>query len=165
MPCGGCRKRQKRKISFDPNAGKGSIQKQLKDMTSKGLTMVQSFAMSMASRGLRNKKVEKPVKQLRVLSCFGNGDVGPCEHLKRSSKKDGMFYCGECGCGDKESSWLIPKSEKYSKLDHPKLNCPLSMPGFTNYSTDNESERKLRIESINIDEISNIAVSMPKIEE
>lgn len=165
MSCGGCRKRQKRKISFDPNAGKGSIQKQLKDMTSKGLTMIQSFAMSMSSRGLRNKKVDKPIKQLRVLSCFGNDKIRPCEHLKLSSKKSGMFYCGECGCGDKETTWLTPTSDKYSKLDYPKLNCPISMPGFTNYSTSTESERKTKIEAINFNDLNEISVSMPKIQE
>ena len=38
--------------------------------------MVQSFAMSLTSRGLTNKKINRANKQLRVLSCFGNQHVG-----------------------------------------------------------------------------------------
>ena len=46
------------------------------------------------------------------------------------------------------------ESEKYSKLDYPKVACPLHMPGFTNYaaSQPDESEtpitRKYYIEQI-----------------
>tara|TARA_Y100001938_G_C7930112_1_gene348913 strand:- start:58 stop:546 length:489 start_codon:yes stop_codon:yes gene_type:complete len=159
MGCGNCRKRQKRKIAFDPNDGKGSVQKQLTDLSSKGLTMIQSFAISMASRGLKNKKVDKPVKQLRILSCFGNNNIEPCQHLKKSSTR-GKFYCDECGCGDKKRTWLLSTENEYSKLDYPKLNCPLGMPGFTNYSTTSNNERKQKIEQINIDDLVKIPLNI-----
>ena len=49
------------------------------------LSMIQSFASALASRNINNKKINKPIKQLRVLSCFGDtgndGILPPCEHL------------------------------------------------------------------------------------
>jgi hypothetical protein len=107
------------------------------------LTMMQSFAMAIASRGLTDQKIAKPVKQLRVLSCFGNqaqgGVLPPCEHLKKSST-EGKFYCGGCGCGDRKGTWLVGDDAEYSKLDYPKLNCPLQMPGFSNYEKSKPDE-------------------------
>ena len=55
-----------RKTPIDPN------QRGLK----KTFSMVQNFAMALASRNLNNKKINKPIKQLRVLSCFGNESLG-----------------------------------------------------------------------------------------
>ena len=73
--------------------------KSVKKVSNK-LTMIQSFARSLASRGLTNKKTDIPTKQLRVLSCFGDasigGSLGPCEHLTSSKNADGKFYCGGC---------------------------------------------------------------------
>ena len=129
--------------------------------------MVQSFAMALASRGLTNKKINKATKQLRVLSCFGNKESGgilpPCDHLKNSDT-EGKHYCGACGCGDREGTWLISESDKYSKLDYPKVSCPLTMPGFTNYtpSLPDESEapitRKYYIEEIDYSILEKIKV-------
>lgn len=112
-------------------------------MVKKKMSMLQSFATAIASRGLADNKVQKPIKQLRVLSCFGNqaqgGVLPPCEYLKESSTP-GKFYCGGCGCGDREGTWLIADGDKYSKLDYPKLTCPLAMPGFSNYQQSKEEE-------------------------
>tara|TARA_R100001015_G_C4629560_1_gene190510 strand:+ start:56 stop:571 length:516 start_codon:yes stop_codon:yes gene_type:complete len=134
---------------------------------SKKIGMVQSFAMALASRGLNSKKINTATKQLRVLSCFGNKDSGgilpPCDHL-RNSETEGKHFCGACGCGDREQTWLISESDKYSKLDYPKVACPLHMPGFTNYTTSqpDESEspitRKYYIEQIDYSILEKVKV-------
>lgn len=90
------------------------------------------FAASLASRGLNDAKTDIPTKQLRALSCFGFEEIKQCPYLRNSSST-GKHYCGKCGCGDKPHTWLIANSEQYSKLDYPVLNCPVKMPGFTNY--------------------------------
>jgi len=137
----------------------------VKKMPSK-LTMIQSFARSLASRGVSNKKTDIPTKQLRVLSCFGDssigGSLGPCEHLGKSEKEPGKFYCTNCGCGDKKTSWLEPESEKYSKLDYPILKCPAKMPGFTNYdgSDSKENIRKNIIENYEPIKITELRVKI-----
>ena len=130
------------------------------------LTMIQSYARSLASRGLTNKKADIPTKQLRVLSCFGDssigGSLGPCEHLGKSENEPGKFYCTECGCGDKKATWLEPKSEEYSKLDYPSLSCPAKMPGFSNYdgSDSKENVRKNVIEHYDPMKLSKIPVQV-----
>jgi len=133
------------------------------------LTMMQSFAMAVASRGLNNEKVTKPIKQLRVLSCFGNKNQGgvlpPCEHLKESSTP-GKHFCGGCGCGDKKGTWLVSEGDEYSKLDYPKLNCPLQMPGFTNYEKSKPEEgtppitRRYFIEQLPFKEVEKVQVTV-----
>lgn len=137
----------------------------------KNLTMVQTFASAIASRGLTNKKVNKTEKQLRVLSCFGNSHMGgqlpPCEHLKNSTTP-GKYFCGGCGCGDKPMTWLLAEGEEYSKLDYPKLHCPLKMPGFTNYEKSTEDEaippitRRYYIENLPMEEIQKVSVTNPE---
>ena len=132
------------------------------------LTMMQSFATAITSRGLNNEKVTKPMKQLRVLSCFGNksqGGVLPqCEHLKES-KTPGKFYCGGCGCGDRNGTWLVGDGDEYSKLDYPRLSCPLQMPGFTNYEKSKNDEavapvtRRYYIEQMSYKDIENLNVT------
>jgi hypothetical protein len=132
------------------------------------MTMMQSFASAISSRGFNNEKVTKPIKQLRVLSCFGNQDKGgvlpPCEHLKQSSTP-GKFFCGGCGCGDRKGTWLLAEGEEYSKLDYPRLACPLKMPGFTNYekSKPDEAEppitRRYYIEQMPYKEMEKINVT------
>jgi hypothetical protein len=132
------------------------------------LTMMQSFASAITSRGFNNEKVTIPMKQLRVISCFGNKEQGgvlpPCEHLKQSTTP-GKFYCGGCGCGDRQGTWLLADDTQYGKLDYPRLNCPLQMPGFSNYekSKPDESEppitRRFYIEQLPYPEIEKIKVS------
>lgn len=167
-PCG-CKNKQNNsdtapvfRVEGNPEDGKNIIQKKI--------GMVQSFAMALTSRGIDNQKVNKPTKQLRVLSCFGNsqqgGQLPPCEHLKKSTTP-GKFYCGGCGCGDKPMTWLAGTDSEYSKLDYPKLNCPLKMPGFTNYVPSQPDEaispitRKYYIENINYNEVAAVNVSLP----
>lgn len=137
----------------------------------KKLGMVQNFAMSLTSRGLTNKKINRANKQLRVLSCFGNQHVGgelpPCHGLEES-ETDGKYYCGQCGCGDREGTWLMSDGDKYSKLDYPKLTCPLGMPGFTNYRMSDASEseepvsRKYYAENIDYKELERLPVTTPE---
>jgi hypothetical protein len=131
--------------------------------------MIQSFATAIASRGFKNEKVNKPIKQLRVLSCFGNqaqgGPLPPCEHLKESTTP-GKHYCGGCGCGDKKGTWLVAEGDEYSKLDYPKLNCPLQMPGFLNYKPSTPDEavspitRRYYIENISYKDLEKVPVTI-----
>jgi hypothetical protein len=116
-----------------------------------------SYAASIASRGVTNKKVNDETKQLRMLSCHGDETLGPCPHRMQSQKFDNSFYCGGCGCGDKQSTQLINltinQKENYGKLDYPKVWCPLEMPGFQPYKPSNEetadiqNSRKIEIEN------------------
>ena len=104
-PCNNCNSREI-KYKLDPESGRPSSEKEIKNMMKKGLSRIQSFALSMASRGLKNKKVDIPVKKLRVLSCFGDkNNIGPCKHLHASST-EGKFYCGGCNCGDYAPRYL-----------------------------------------------------------
>lgn len=116
----------------------------------------KSFGQSVASRGFNNKKANEETKALRNLSCHGLEELGlaPCADRKNSTKFENSFYCGACGCGDKKMTQLvtlvIDGKEQYSKLDFPKVSCPLKMPGFTNYYPSeegvSENSRKKTIE-------------------
>lgn len=124
-----------------------------------------SLAMSLASRGFRNRKASTAEKQLRVLSCFGNDEIPKCPHLKESQNGT-SHHCGACGCGDKPFTQLLINGEKYSKLDYPYLKCPISMPGFSNYSPASpkevaENTRKAKIEVFDILKLQEIKVSNP----
>jgi hypothetical protein len=142
-----------------------------KNIFAKKLGMVQSFASALASRGFADNKVNKATKQLRVLSCFGNqhlgGELPPCEHLKESVTP-GKHYCGGCGCGDKPRTWLMAEGEEYSKLDYPRLACPLNMPGFSNYQPSKPDEsnepvtRRYYIENIEVSQVMNVPVTLPE---
>ena len=142
-----------------------------KNFFAKKLGMVQSFAGAIVSRGLANIKINKPTKQLRALSCFGNMNTGgilpPCEHLKQSSTP-GKYFCGGCGCGDKPHTWLTIEGEQYSQLDYPKVVCPINMPGFSNYEQSKPDEaispitRRYFIEQIDFGEVLKINVTLPE---
>lgn len=105
------------------------------------------------------------------MSCFGNkssgGELPPCEFL-RKSKTEGKFFCGGCGCGDKPLTWLNATETEYSKLDYPKVNCPLQMPGFANYTESSEEEsiapitRRYYIENMNFDQVQSVPVTIPE---
>lgn len=120
------------------------------------LQKAQSFAKSIASRGIQNKKASIELKQIRQLSCNGDGDLKPCSQRKPSEKFENSFFCGACGCGDKKGTQLvdliIDGKENYAKLDYPTVWCPLNMPGFQPYkpSLDEPEEtrngRKIKIE-------------------
>jgi hypothetical protein len=106
------------------------------------LQKAKSFAESMVSRGLSNKKCSQETKDLRSLSCHGDGNLPPCSSRRVSEKYEGSFYCGACGCGDKSGTQLvnITVNGDYCKLDYPKVSCPLHMPGFTDYSPSDEDK-------------------------
>jgi hypothetical protein len=108
----------------------------------------KSFTQSMLSRGLSNNKASPETYSLRVLSCNGDPDknLPPCPRRMNSQKFENSFYCGACGCGDKQLTQLTPykngdKIVEYTKLSYPKVNCPLEMPGFTNYKSNAESTK------------------------
>ena len=161
----GCKKKKKE----TPVQNKENLEKQAGKPGA--LSMMKSFAMSMASRGLKNNKVATAEKQLRVLSCFGNqhtgGELPPCEYL-RDSTEEGKHYCGGCGCGDRKGTWLVADGDEYSKLDYPRLNCPLKMPGFTNYEPSQPDEaidpvtRRYYIENIPYEELQKVSVTTPE---
>ena len=153
----------------NPNFRKEEIKKE--NFITEKASMVQNFASAIVSRGISNEKVSIPVKQLRVLSCFGNmkqgGELPPCEHLK-PSVTTGKFFCGGCGCGDRKGTWLVSEGNEYSKLDYPKLSCPLQMPGFSNYKKSEPDEgnepmtRRYYIENkVNYKDLQNINVTVP----
>ena len=125
------------------------------------------FAMTIASRGLAGKKIDLPTKQLRYLSCYGNGEIKPCKNLKKSDHSN-FYYCNGCGCGDHPHTWLIKNKGEYSKLDYPKLNCPITMPGFTNYAPSKPDEsispitRKYFIENIDFEDLNKMPVTLPE---
>lgn len=121
------------------------------------------FAASLASRGLSSKKIDEKTKQLRVLSCFGHDSISSCPYLKKS-KNNVNHYCDKCGCGDHKHTWLIKDSVNYSKLDYPRLNCPVQMPGFSNYDpnfyNDDIRERKKQIENFDPQNLQFIQITI-----
>ena len=130
-------------------------------------TKIMSFAMAVASRGFSSKKIDLPTKQLRYISCFGNEDIEKCPKLNKSSKSE-FYYCGGCGCGDHNHTWLYKNNNEYSKLDYPILNCPLKMPGFTNYDPSSPKEsldRKKKIENMDQKKLNLIQISVSVDEE
>ena len=78
------------------------------------------------------------------------------------------IFCGGCGCGDKKGTWLVADQENYSKLDYPKLHCPLTMPGFANYKESDSDEsvepvtRRYYIENMTPEVMQDIQVSLPE---
>ena len=164
--CKKCNCGRKFKYSLDKNSCSGSREKEIKNMMKNGLSQIQSFATSLISRGITNKKIDESTKKLRVLSCFGDiaqgGTVKKCPFLRSSNVSEGKFYCGKCGCGDKKRTWLLADGDEYSKLDYPKLRCPLKMPGFSNYEMASHSDvRKIMLEKYDIEQLSKITVSSP----
>jgi hypothetical protein len=108
----------------------------------------KSFAESMLSKGINNNKASPETYSLRVLSCHGDTekDLPPCPHRKNSAIFENSYFCGACGCGDKQLTQLTPftingKLVEYTKLHYPKVSCPMEMPGFTNYKPNAESAK------------------------
>jgi len=113
------------------------------------LSMIGSYLKAKWSKGLGNKKTDVTTKDIRLLSCFGDGkEVPVCPGLMPSQEQAGKFYCGECGCGDRRATWLNTDEREYGKLDHPYLSCPRKMPGFSDYMewSEGDDERKKTIE-------------------
>lgn len=133
-------------------------------------TKMIMFAASLASRGLGNKKTDIDTKKLRVLSCFGGiEDIPPCPYLSNSIVESGKHFCNKCGCGDKKHTWLIASNEDYSKLDYPVLNCPIKMPGFSNYDPNflnaESKERRAQIQNLDPEKLNLIQVTIGSSEE
>lgn len=112
------------------------------------LGKAKSFAEAMVSRGLSDNRANPETISLRILSCHGdlNKDLPPCPKRIDSVKFANSYYCGACGCGDKQLTQLTRyetggKMVEYNKLDYPKVTCPLEMPGFTNYKSNAESTK------------------------
>jgi len=125
-------------------------------------TQIMSFAMAIASRGLSNKKIDLPTKKLRYISCFGLDDISSCQNLIKSNSSN-FFYCGGCNCGDHPHTWLIKNEGEYSKLDYPSLDCPLKMPGFSNYDPNSPKEslkRKQEIENMNPEKLNFVKLTI-----
>lgn len=125
-----------------------------------------SLAMALASRGLTNNKIDIVTKKIRTVSCFGHGDISPCHNLRKSNNSE-YFYCGGCGCGDNSNTWLIKNEGEYAKLDYPSLNCPLQLPGFSNYDPNSNlfPERKEQIENFDPELLDLIQVTIGRSEE
>jgi hypothetical protein len=130
------------------------------------ISKIMMFAMSIASRGKDDKRINDDVKKLRYISCYGIGSLKPCSRLTKSTKSN-FYYCGGCGCGDYSHTWLLREHGAYSKLDYPHLNCPMKMPGFSNYDPNSPEEdlnRKKQIENLppEIVQKVNLTVSVNK---
>lgn len=130
------------------------------------LSQIMSFAMSIASRGLKDNVIDLPTKKLRYVSCYGLEEIKPCKNLTKSSKSE-FYYCSACNCGDHSHTWLQREKDEYSKLDYPFLKCPLAMPGFTNYDPNNPKEsleRKSQIENMDAKKLNfvDLTISIDK---
>lgn len=115
--------------------------------------------MSLLSRGVRGHRVTEDEKRIRQVSCFGLGDIGPCESL--GDGPEGK-HCTGCGCPLVAENALIRPDGKYSKLDYPVLNCPRRMPGFSNYEPSRRGEdRKRTIERLDLVQVRVMPVDLP----
>jgi hypothetical protein len=132
------------------------------------LSKIVLFALSVASRGLKNHKTDLPTKQLRYISCYGNGIISPCKFLNKSKDSE-HYYCGKCGCGDHKHTWLVREAGEYSKLDYPVISCPLKMPGFSNYDPNfydkEDGQRKRDIENLNPASVELVQITVNHSEE
>ena len=60
---------------------------------------------------------------------------------------------------------MVADGDEYSKLDYPRLSCPLNMPGFSNYEKSKPDEanvpitRRYYIEQLPYTEIEKISVT------
>ncbi|MEL7002985.1 MAG: hypothetical protein AAFN93_09665, partial [Bacteroidota bacterium] len=98
-------------------------------------------------------KVSRSIKKVRRTSCNGyEKGIKPCEYRIQSKKNPESFICGACGCGDGKNVLVDGEVPSFEKLDYPYLQCPASMPGFSNYLPSSEeanpSERKVVIERV-----------------
>lgn len=131
------------------------------------ITKIMAFAMSIASRGFKNSKINLDIKKLRYISCYGFEEIEKCSNLKKSEKSE-FYYCNGCGCGDHPHTWLIREENEYSKLDYPYLDCPYKMPGFSNYDPNSPKEdlkRKKDIEKLDPQKFKFIDLSLSVNEE
>ena len=105
----------------------------------------KNMAKSYASKGLSGKRADEDIVEIRSMSCHGLGDINlpPCEFRGTSEENEGRHYCLECGCGDRQATWLNALNEDdYTKLHFPSVVCPLNMPGFTNFTSVNDETKE-----------------------
>lgn len=126
-------------------------------------TKAWQFADSLISRGLGNNKVSEEIRDIRDISCHGSEELSiqPCEHRLTSKKYKDSFICEACNCGDFSHTQLSNLDENhYSKLDYPRVHCPMKMPGFSNYVpltiSENNKRKQLMEESFGVDYLSHL---------
>ena len=126
-------------------------------------TKAWQYADSLTSRGFANAKVSEDIRDIRSISCHGSEEakIIPCEHRIPSNKYPKSTYCEACNCGDFMTTQLNNLDENhYSKLDYPRVICPKSMPGFTNYTpltiSENNPRKKLIEETFGVDYLSQL---------
>lgn len=79
------------------------------------------------------EKVSDEILRRRKQSCFGDKlrGIKECERLRFIEGKG--YFCGGCGCGERELARLdADSSNEYTKLHYPHLECPLKKRGFSN---------------------------------
>lgn len=120
--------------------------KELWDKVKHTWHQAESFYKSASSR-VKEGKVSKEIKSLRILSCHGINEEGkqvrPACHARLYSPTKKFFACNLCGCGEREIARISSFNSKenqptfnedeYIKLDFPTLQCPRKMPGFSNF--------------------------------
>lgn len=120
------------------------------------------LADSLVSRGL-DGRVSEEIRDIRDISCHGSDEMAiePCQHRLQSKKYKDSFICGACNCGDFSHTQLTNIDENhYSKLDYPRVHCPMKMPGFSNYVpltiSENNISKRLMEESFGVEYLSNL---------
>lgn len=121
------------------------------------------LADSLVSRGLEGAKVSEEIRDVRDISCHGSEEMAiePCPHRLQSKKYKDSFICEACNCGDFSHTQLKNLDENhYSKLDYPRVHCPMQMPGFSNYVpltiSENNMRKRLMEESFGVDYLSHL---------
>lgn len=126
-------------------------------------TKAWQFADSLFSRGIGNNKVSEEIRDIRDISCHGSVELNiqPCEQRISSKKYKNSFICEACNCGDFNHTQLSNLDENhYSKLDYPRVHCPMKMPGFSNYVpltiSENNVRKRLMEESFGVNYLSHL---------
>ena len=130
----------------------------MKNYFSRKIKKAWELTDSLSSRGLKNEKASEDIRDIRNISCHGSDElnISPCSERMESSKYTGSYYCGACNCGDFIHTQIKNIHENhYSKLDYPRVKCPKSMPGFTNYVpltiSENDMRKKLIEETFGVE--------------
>lgn len=130
----------------------------MKNYFSKRFTKAWQLADSLMSRGVNNERVSNEIHDIRSISCHGSEELNiqPCTERQESKKFAGSYFCGACNCGDFGHTQIKNlDKDHYSKLDYPRVRCPKSMPGFTNYVpltiSENDMRKKLIEETFGVE--------------
>lgn len=130
----------------------------MKNYFSNRFTKAWQLADSLMSRGINSERVSNEIYDIRSISCHGSDElnISPCTERLESKKFAGSYFCGACNCGDFGHTQIKNLNEDhYSKLDYPRVRCPKSMPGFTNYVpltiSENDMRKKLIEETFGVE--------------